>query len=233
MPPRPEMLRRQQNPHGPHALRQNLGRARRPHRGRRHRHPLHRPPPGARSHQPAGVRRPASSPAARSGACRPTSRSADHNVPTTDRSHGIADPISRLQVDTLDANCDRLRHHPVQDERPAPGHRARDRAGAGRDAAGHDGRLRRLAHLHARRVRRAGARHRHQRSRARAGDADAARARRRRTCWSRSTAQLPRGCTAKDIVLAIIGKIGTAGGTGYAIEFAGSTIRALSAWKAA
>jgi 3-isopropylmalate/(R)-2-methylmalate dehydratase large subunit len=40
--------------------------------------------------------------------------------------------------------------------------------------------------------------------------------------------QLPRGCTAKDIVLAIIGKIGTAGGTGYAIEFGGSTIRALS-----
>ncbi len=39
---------------------------------------------------------------------------------------------------------------------------------------------------------------------------------------------LPRGCTAKDIVLAIIGKIGTAGGTGYAIEFGGSTIRALS-----
>ena len=35
-------------------------------------------------------------------------------------------------------------------------------------------------------------------------------------------------CTAKDIVLAIIGKIGTAGGTGYAIEFAGSAIRALS-----
>ena len=32
----------------------------------------------------------------------------DHNVPTTDRSHGIADPISRLQVDTLDANCDRF-----------------------------------------------------------------------------------------------------------------------------
>ena len=39
---------------------------------------------------------------------------------------------------------------------------------------------------------------------------------------------LPRGCTAKDIVLAIIGKIGTAGGTGYAIEFGGSTIRALT-----
>lgn len=39
---------------------------------------------------------------------------------------------------------------------------------------------------------------------------------------------LQRGCTGKDIVLAIIGKIGTAGGTGYTIEFAGSAIRALS-----
>jgi 3-isopropylmalate/(R)-2-methylmalate dehydratase large subunit len=39
---------------------------------------------------------------------------------------------------------------------------------------------------------------------------------------------LPAGCTGKDIVLAIIGKIGTAGGTGYTIEFAGAAIRALS-----
>jgi 3-isopropylmalate/(R)-2-methylmalate dehydratase large subunit len=39
---------------------------------------------------------------------------------------------------------------------------------------------------------------------------------------------LPRGCTAKDIVLAVIGKIGTAGGTGYTIEFGGGAIRALS-----
>src|SRR6185503_10806910 len=39
---------------------------------------------------------------------------------------------------------------------------------------------------------------------------------------------LPAGVTAKDLVLAIIGKIGTAGGTGYAIEFGGSTVRALS-----
>jgi len=39
---------------------------------------------------------------------------------------------------------------------------------------------------------------------------------------------LPRGCTAKDIVLAVIGKIGTAGGTGYTIEFGGEAIRALS-----
>jgi 3-isopropylmalate/(R)-2-methylmalate dehydratase large subunit len=40
--------------------------------------------------------------------------------------------------------------------------------------------------------------------------------------------KLPSGCTAKDIVLAVIGRIGTAGGTGYAIEFAGSAIEALS-----
>src|SRR5690606_27034344 len=39
---------------------------------------------------------------------------------------------------------------------------------------------------------------------------------------------LPFGCGAKDIVLAIIGRIGTAGGTGYTIEFGGSAIRALS-----
>jgi 3-isopropylmalate/(R)-2-methylmalate dehydratase large subunit len=40
--------------------------------------------------------------------------------------------------------------------------------------------------------------------------------------------QLAPGLTAKDIVLAIIGRIGTAGGTGYTIEFGGSAIRALS-----
>ncbi|PPR25801.1 MAG: 3-isopropylmalate dehydratase large subunit 1 [Alphaproteobacteria bacterium MarineAlpha10_Bin3] len=42
------------------------------------------------------------------------------------------------------------------------------------------------------------------------------------------TGELPFGCTAKDLVLAIIGKIGTAGGTGHVIEFAGPAIRALS-----
>ncbi len=44
----------------------------------------------------------------------------------------------------------------------------------------------------------------------------------------RVSGKLPFGCTAKDIVLAVIGRIGTAGGTGYAIEFAGSAIGSLS-----
>ena len=50
----------------------------------------------------------------------------------------------------------------------------------------------------------------------------------RRRCSSASNGALPFGVTAKDIVLAIIGKIGTAGGTGYAIEFGGTAIRSLS-----
>src|SRR6185312_2175187 len=49
-----------------------------------------------------------------------------------------------------------------------------------------------------------------------------------KTLLVRCEGRLPAGVTAKDLVLAIIGKIGTAGGTGYAIEFGGSTIRALS-----
>ena len=49
-----------------------------------------------------------------------------------------------------------------------------------------------------------------------------------KTMLVRVEGALPRGVTAKDLILAIIGRIGTAGGTGYAIEFAGSTIRTLS-----
>src|SRR5207237_4469280 len=49
-----------------------------------------------------------------------------------------------------------------------------------------------------------------------------------KTMLVRCEGALPPGVTPKDLVLAVIGKIGTAGGTGYAIEFGGSTIRALS-----
>ena len=162
---------------------------------------------------------------------------ADHNTPTTgwERGYdGIADPISKEQITTLDKNIGEFgaaAYFPVPVQ--APGHRARDRPRAGRHAAGHDRGLRRLAHLHARRLRRAGARHRHQRSRARAGHADAAGQEGQEHAGQGRRQAARRGVTAKDIVLAIIGKIGTAGGTGYTIEFAGSAIRALSAWKAA
>ena len=103
---------------------------------------------------------------------------ADHNTPTTGWERGY-DGIDR--PDQQGAG-----HHAGQEHRrvrlgrllpvpvQAPGHRPRDRPRAGRHAAGHDRGLRRLAHLHPRRVRRAGARHRHQRGRARDGDADAA-----------------------------------------------------------
>jgi 3-isopropylmalate/(R)-2-methylmalate dehydratase large subunit len=53
-------------------------------------------------------------------------------------------------------------------------------------------------------------------------------ARKAKNMLVRVEGRLGRGCSAKDIVLAIIGRIGTAGGTGYTIEFAGSAIRALS-----
>ena len=49
-----------------------------------------------------------------------------------------------------------------------------------------------------------------------------------RSMLVRVEGKLPFGCTAKDLVLYVIGRIGTAGGTGYAIEFGGSTVRALS-----
>ena len=77
----------------------------------------------------------------------------------------------RVQVETLERNCEEFGVPRLLARLRPPGHRPRDRAGAGRHAAGHDDRLRRLAHRHARRVRRARVRHRHERGRARARDA--------------------------------------------------------------
>ena len=81
-----------------------------------------------------------------------------------------------------------VRHHAVGHQRPHPGHRARGRAGDGRHAAGHDHRLRRQPHQHARRLWRAGLWHRHQRSGPRAGHASA--------CCRRSPRPLPSPSTA-------------------------------------
>ena len=102
-----------------------------------------------------------------------TVATADHNVPTdgTAVARMIADELSRKQVETLEANCEEFGIPIYSLGSEQPGDRPRDRPGARRDPARDDDRLRRLAHLHARRLRRARLRHRHLRGRARARDA--------------------------------------------------------------
>ena len=151
----------------------------------------------------------------------------DHNVPTTDRSHGIADPISRLQVDTLDANCDRLgiTQFKMNDRRQGIVHVIGPEQGAtlpgttvvcGDSHTSTHGAFGALAHgIGTSEVEHVLA-------------TQTLLARKAKNMLVRVDGRLGRGCGAKDIVLAIIGKIGTAGGTGYTIGFAGSAIRALS-----
>src|SRR6185369_2893571 len=151
----------------------------------------------------------------------------DHNVPTTDRSHGIADPVSRLQVDTLDANCDRhgITQFKMNDRRQGIVHVIGPEQGAtlpgttvvcGDSHTSTHGAFGALAHgIGTSEVEHVLA-------------TQTLLARKARNMLVRVEGKLGRGCSAKDIVLAVIGKIGTAGGTGYTIEFAGSAIRALS-----
>ncbi|MFM2065294.1 MAG: hypothetical protein RLZZ584_203 [Pseudomonadota bacterium] len=151
----------------------------------------------------------------------------DHNVPTTDRSAGIADPISRLQVDTLDANCDRfgITQFKMNDRRQGIVHVIGPEQGAtlpgmtvvcGDSHTSTHGAFGALAHgIGTSEVEHVLA-------------TQTLLAKKAKNMLVRVDGQLPRGCGAKDIVLAIIGKIGTAGGTGYTIEFGGPAIRALS-----
>jgi len=151
----------------------------------------------------------------------------DHNVPTTDRSHGIADPISKLQVDTLDANCDRvgITQFKMNDKRQGIVHVIGPEQGAtlpgmtvvcGDSHTSTHGAFGALAHgIGTSEVEHVLA-------------TQTLLARKAKNMLVKVDGVLPRGCSAKDIVLAIIGRIGTAGGTGYTIEFAGSAIRALS-----
>ena len=151
----------------------------------------------------------------------------DHNVPTTDRSEGIADPISRLQVDTLDKNCDRhgLTQFKMNDKRQGIVHVIGPEQGAtlpgmtvvcGDSHTSTHGAFGALAHgIGTSEVEHVLA-------------TQTLLAKKARTMLVRVEGALPRGVGAKDVVLAIIGKIGTAGGTGYTIEFAGSAIRSLS-----
>ncbi|HLT27077.1 MAG TPA: 3-isopropylmalate dehydratase large subunit [Zeimonas sp.] len=151
----------------------------------------------------------------------------DHNVPTTDRSRGIEDPISRLQVETLDANAREygITYFDLLDRRQGIVHVIGPEQGAtlpgmtvvcGDSHTSTHGAFACLAfgigtseveHVLA---------------------TQTLVARKMKNMLVRVEGALPPGVTAKDIVLAVIGRIGTAGGTGYAIEFAGSTIRALS-----
>jgi len=151
----------------------------------------------------------------------------DHNVPTTDRSQGIADPISRLQVETLDANCDRLgiTQFKMNDRRQGIVHVIGPEQGAtlpgmtvvcGDSHTSTHGAFGALAHgIGTSEVEHVLA-------------TQTLLARKAKNMLVRVDGRLPRGVGAKDIVLAIIGRIGTAGGTGYTIEFAGSAIAALS-----
>ncbi len=152
---------------------------------------------------------------------------ADHNVPTTARAEGIADPISRLQVDTLDENCEKygITEFRMNDTRQGIVHIIGPEQGAtlpgmtvvcGDSHTSTHGALGTLAfgigtseveHVLA---------------------TQTLLMKKNKNMLIKVDGELPFGCTAKDLVLFIIGKIGTAGGTGYAIEFGGSTMRSLS-----
>ncbi len=152
---------------------------------------------------------------------------ADHNVPTTDRSKGIADEESRIQVETLEQNCrdfgveyfgmDDVRQGIVHIIGPEQGltqpgmtivcgdsHTATHGAfgalafGIGTSEVEHVLATQTLIQKPSRNMR------------------------------VTINGKPPKGTTAKDLVLAVIGKIGTAGGTGYVIEYAGEAVRNLS-----
>ena len=151
----------------------------------------------------------------------------DHNVPTSHRDQGITDPVARIQVETLDANCkefgitefamDDIRQgivHVIGPEQGAtlPGmtlvcgdsHTATHGAfgtlafGIGTSEVEHVLATQCLLQKKMKNMR------------------------------INVDGKLGAGVTAKDVVLAVIGQIGTAGGTGYAMEFAGSAIRDMS-----
>ena len=120
-------------------------------------------------------------PTARSRPPTTTSPPTRASAPASTRSR---DHLSRKQVAALERNCAEFGVPLLRHAQPPPGHRARDRAGAGPLAAGHHDRLRRLAHLHPRRARRAGDADRHLRGRARPRDAVPAAGAGRRRCAS-------------------------------------------------
>ena len=156
---------------------------------------------------------------------------ADHNTPTTgwERGYdGIADPTSKQQVQTLDANIKAFgaaAYFPFLDQRQGIVHVIGPEQGAtlpgmtvvcGDSHTSTHGAFGALAHgIGTSEVEHVMA-------------TQTLLAKKAKNMLVKVDGTLQRGVTAKDIVLAIIGRIGTAGGTGYTIEFGGSAIRALS-----
>ena len=156
----------------------------------------------------------------------------DHNVPTTVAERkigvdGIEDPVSKIQVTTLDSNCDEfgITEFKMQDIRQGIVHVVGPEQGAtlpgmtvvcGDSHTATHGAFGALAHG--------------------IGTSEVEHvlatqcliAKKMKNMLVRVDGQLGKGVTAKDVVLAIIGKIGTAGGTGCAIEFGGEAIQSLS-----
>lgn len=152
---------------------------------------------------------------------------ADHNVPTTDRTAGIEDDESRIQVETLTANCKEfgIQEFDMNDIRQGIVHIIGPEQGftlpgttivCGDSHTATHGAFGALAFG--------------------IGTSEVEHVLATQTLLQGPLqnmrisveGDLPLGCTAKDLVLAIIGKIGTAGGTGYVIEYAGKAIRDLS-----
>jgi 3-isopropylmalate/(R)-2-methylmalate dehydratase large subunit len=156
-----------------------------------------------------------------------TVATADHNIPTTDRRLPIADPISATQVRTLWENCRQfgIRYYGPDDANNGIVHVIGPELGltqpgmtivCGDSHTATHGALGALAfgigtseveHVLA--------------TQTLLQDMP-------RTMEVRVDGQLPRGVTAKDLILAIIGRLSTSGGTGYCIEYTGSAVRALS-----
>ena len=151
----------------------------------------------------------------------------DHNVPTSDRSEGIADPESRMQVEALAANARDfgLTYFDQFDKRQGIVHIIGPEQGftlpgttivCGDSHTSTHGAFGALAHG--------------------IGTSEVEHVLATQTLVQKKAKNmlvqvdnsLPPGVTAKDIILAIIGEIGTAGGTGHVIEYAGEAIRALS-----
>ncbi len=159
-----------------------------------------------------------------------TLATADHNVPTdgTPAARLIADEMSRKQVETLERNCAQfgVPVYSLGSNRRGIVHVIGPELGL--TQPGTDDRLRRLAHVHTRRLRSVGVRHRHLGGRARARHPVPVAEASRRRCGSSTSASCGPGVTPKDLILATIGRLGTHGMIGYAVEYAGERSRRLS-----